>query len=43
MKTATTSQFDPLRNERLLVLLDHPALFNLSQLLISGGQHATKP
>ena len=42
MKTATTSPFDPLRNERLLALLDHPALFNLSQLLISGGQHATK-
>ena len=42
MKTATTSPFDPLRNERLLALLDHPALFNLSQLLISGGQRATK-
>ena len=38
----TTKRFDPLRNERLLALLDHPALFNLSQLLISGGQRATK-
>ena len=42
-RTATTSPgFDPLRNERLRALLDHPALFNLSQLLISGGQRATK-
>lgn len=42
MKTETTGRFDLLRNERLLALLDHPALFNLSQLLISGGQRATK-
>lgn len=42
LKTATTTRFDLLRNERLLALLDHPALFNLSQLLISGGQRATK-
>jgi ubiquinone/menaquinone biosynthesis C-methylase UbiE len=42
-RTADTSPgFDPLRNERLRALLDHPALFNLSQLLISGGQRATK-
>jgi ubiquinone/menaquinone biosynthesis C-methylase UbiE len=41
-KSATATGFDPLRNERLLALLDHPALFNLSQLLISGGQRATK-
>src|SRR5688500_14546669 len=41
-KSATATRFDPLRNERLLALLDHPALFNLSQLLISGGQRATK-
>ena len=27
---------------RLLALLDHPAIFNLSQLVISGGQRATK-
>ena len=33
---------DPLRNERLRAALDHPALFNLSQLLISDGQRATK-
>lgn len=31
-----------LRDERLLTLLDHPAVFNLSQLLISGGQRSTK-
>jgi ubiquinone/menaquinone biosynthesis C-methylase UbiE len=42
VKSATASGFDPLRNARLLALLDHPALFNLSQLLISGGQRATK-
>ena len=29
-------------NARLLALLDQPALFNLSQLVISGGQRATK-
>ena len=29
-------------DERLLALLDHPAIFNLSQLAISGGQRATK-
>lgn len=40
--TTTGPGFDPLRNERLRALLDHPALFNLSQLLISGGQRATK-
>jgi ubiquinone/menaquinone biosynthesis C-methylase UbiE len=34
--------FDPFRNERLRALLDHPALWNLSQLAISGGQRATK-
>ena len=34
--------FDPFRNERLRALLDHPALWNLSQLVISGGQRATK-
>src|SRR6476646_5376482 len=41
---ATPAPFwrDPLRNERLRAALDHPALFNLSQLLISGGQRATK-
>src|SRR3954447_1801184 len=41
---ATPAPFwrDPLRNERLRAVLDHPALFNLSQLLISGGQRATK-
>lgn len=33
---------DLLRDERLLALLDHPAIWNLSQLLISGGQRATK-
>lgn len=33
---------DLLRDERLRALLDHPALFNLSQLAISGGQRATK-
>lgn len=38
----TSAGFDPLRNEHLRALLDHPALFNLSQLLISGGQRATK-
>lgn len=27
---------------RVLALLDHPAIFNLSQLLISGGQRSTK-
>lgn len=27
---------------RALALLDHPAIFNLSQLVISGGQRATK-
>ena len=41
-KSANMTGLDPLRNERLLALLDHPALFNLSQLLISGGQRATK-
>ena len=41
-KSATAPGFDLLRNERLLALLDHPALFNLSQLLISGGQRSTK-
>lgn len=41
-RTTPTTPFDPLRNERLRALLDHPALFNLSQLLISGGQRATK-
>lgn len=30
------------RRARLLALLDRPAIFNLSQLLISGGQRATK-
>jgi demethylmenaquinone methyltransferase/2-methoxy-6-polyprenyl-1,4-benzoquinol methylase len=29
-------------NARLLALLDQPAIFNLSQLAISGGQRATK-
>ena len=29
-------------NARLLALLDQPAIFNLSQLVISGGQRATK-
>jgi ubiquinone/menaquinone biosynthesis C-methylase UbiE len=29
-------------NARLLALLDQPAVFNLSQLAISGGQRATK-
>lgn len=41
-KSATAPGIDLLRNERLLALLDHPALFNLSQLLISGGQRSTK-
>lgn len=36
------SGLDLLRNERLRALLDHPALWNLSQLLISDGQRATK-
>ncbi len=36
------STWDPLRNERLRALLDHPAIFNLSQLALSGGQRATK-
>lgn len=39
---AGTLTADLLRNERLRALLDHPALFNLSQLLISGGQRSTK-
>jgi ubiquinone/menaquinone biosynthesis C-methylase UbiE len=39
---AGTMTADLLRNERLRALLDHPALFNLSQLLISGGQRSTK-
>src|SRR3954453_20064007 len=38
----TRTGFDPFRNERLRALLDHPALWNLSQLVISGGQRATK-
>jgi demethylmenaquinone methyltransferase/2-methoxy-6-polyprenyl-1,4-benzoquinol methylase len=41
-RTTTPATFDPLRNERLRALLDHPVLFNLSQLVISGGQRATK-
>lgn len=41
-RTTAPAPFDPLRNERLRALLDHPVLFNLSQLLISGGQRATK-
>lgn len=39
---STGTGFDPFRNERLRALLDHPALWNLSQLAISGGQRATK-
>lgn len=35
-------KWDPLRNARLRALLDHPAIFNLSQLVISDGQRATK-
>lgn len=35
-------KWDPLRNARLRALLDQPAIFNLSQLVISGGQRATK-
>ncbi len=38
----TGATFDPLRNPQLRALLDHPAIFNLSQLVISGGQRATK-
>lgn len=42
MAKSTTTAYDPFQNEQLRALLDHPALFNLSQLLISGGQRATK-
>ena len=41
-RTTPAAPLDPLRSERLRALLDHPALFNLSQLLISGGQRSTK-
>lgn len=40
--TAPGGGLDPLRDARLRALLDHPAIFNLSQLVISGGQRATK-
>ncbi len=40
--TARGGGLDLLRDERLRALLDRPAIFNLSQLAISGGQRATK-